>query len=258
MPLPTRGRRGLKAVGPLIGPLLAVLAWYAVTSLRLVNPRLLPGPAETLVQFARIWTTADYLLDIATTLGRMGAGFGLAVLVGVATGLVLGSHSGLYRAVTPLLDFGRSIPVTAVYPIFIIVFGIGGASKVAMVFAASVFVIILNTALGVRAANPMRAAMARLYGATRWQVFRRVVLYDSLFQTLIGIRTSLSLALVVEIVCEMFMGSRRGLGQRLFDSYNTFSSDVLFALVLVAGTLGYALNAAFIAVERRLVHWNRR
>ena len=91
------------------------------------------------------------------------------------------------------------------FPLFLLLFGMGNAGKVAMVFTAAVFVILLNSAYGVSHSSPARARMAQTFGASGWQIFRHITLFEALPHTLVGMRTALSLSLIVVIVSEMFI-----------------------------------------------------
>ena len=186
---------------------------------------------------------------------RMMAGYSLAVVLGVIVGLIIGLIKPLYESCEGIIDFFRSIPVTTLYPVFVLIFGINHSSKIAMVFWSAFFVIILNTAYGVIQSNKVRRKMAKLYGASKFQIFKWITFFDALPQTLIGMRTAISFALIVEILCEMFMGSQFGIGQRITESFTTYAIPELYALILLAGSLGFCFNRIFVYFEKKLVPW---
>jgi NitT/TauT family transport system permease protein len=183
------------------------------------------------------------------------SGYVLAATVGIAVGMLVGLIKPFYDATVGIVDFFRSIPVTSLYPVFVLSLGIGHSSKIAMVFWASFFVIALNSAYGVLQSPKLRAQMANLYGAKGTQIFRWIVFYDALPQTMIGLRIALSYALIVEMLCEMFMGSELGIGQRLTEAWTTYAIDNLYALIMLAGLFGFLLNRVFVYIERRAVPW---
>lgn len=224
-------------------------------SFELLNRTLLPSPLSAIGRFFDIIVSGNILPDLSITLQRMAAGYVLASAIGIPLGLLMGYFLTVFRLFQIPLDFFRSLPVTTLYPLFVLMFGIGHASKIAMVFVASVFVIVLNSAYGVMQSSKIRRQMSQLFGASSFQVFRLVVFYDALPQTLIGLRVAVSYSLIVEIVCEMFMGTQRGIGQRVFEAYNTYSISELYALALLVGLLGYGLNQIFVISEKRLAHW---
>lgn len=237
------------------GPLVIVLTWIVATRVGVINPALLPDFFQTLAQLGRLVFTGDILRDFGESMARMGVGFSLAVLIGVPLGVLIGYFTPLYQTFEIPLDFFRSLPVTTLYPLFVLLFGIGHSSKVAMVVAACVFVIVLNTAYGVMQRKVVRSQVAILFGASRLQLLREVVFWEALPQILIGLRIAISYALIVEIVCEMFMGTQKGLGQRVFEAYNTYFIAELYAIILLVGVTGYVINKLFVLGESRAVHW---
>ena len=261
-PSPTEGQassaasRGwLDLVLPLLGPLLLLASWFLASSLGLVAPLLLPAPQVVLKTLASLLRSGSLFRDIGASLWRWGMGYATGCLVGVPLGLLVGSSLRLYRSPLPLLDFFRSLPVTALFPLFLLLFGIGEEAKIAMAFASTVFVVALNSAYGVLQAQRARIKAARVFGASRWQIFRWVIFFEALPQTLVGMRTTLSLSLIVVIVSEMFIGTKWGLGQRIYDAYTVNLTEELYAVLLVTGLLGYLSNRLFMAIETRLVFW---
>jgi ABC-type nitrate/sulfonate/bicarbonate transport system permease component len=238
-----------------VGPVAVILAWLIVHRLGLLNPTLLPSFPDTLRQLFRLVYTGSILQDFGESMGRMLVGYTLAALIGIPLGVLIGYFSRLYETFEIPLDFFRSLPVTTLYPLFVLLFGIGHSSKIAMVTAACVFVITLNTAYGVMQRKVARTQVALLFGASKLQLLREVLFWEALPQTLIGLRIAISYALIVEIVCEMFMGSQKGLGQRVFEAYNTYFIVELYAIILLVGLTGYFINKLFVIGESRVVHW---
>lgn len=238
-----------------IGPLTMFLIWYVVSILSVFNESLLPSPTETLNRFFKMFISGKIFSDIFASLLRMFIGYICASLSGIVIGLIIGRVSFLFKLSEGMIDFFRSIPVTTLYPVFVLMFGIDHLSKIAMVFWASFFVITLNTAYGVVQSNTTRYLMSQLYGANKFQIFRWVVFYDALPQTLIGLRVALSFSLIVEILCEMFMGSEHGVGQKITEAFTTYNTSELYALILLSGLIGYGLNRLFVSIEKKLVPW---
>jgi NitT/TauT family transport system permease protein len=242
----------------LMGPLALLLLWHVLSVSGLANPRLLPAPDATFARLGEMLAGAGLAQDLIETLARTGAGYGLAAVVGVVLGLAIGSFQHLHRFLEAPLDFFRSLPVTTLYPLFVLAFGIGDVSKTAMIFAASLPVIVINSAYGVLNSNPTRRKMARSYGATQAQRFFWITFYDALPQSLVGLRVALSYALIVAVVAEMFMGTQVGIGQRIFEAYSSYALADLYAIILLTGFVGYGLNQAFVLVEHYVVYWGER
>jgi NitT/TauT family transport system permease protein len=215
----------------------------------------MPSPGKAFARLGELVWSGDIFPDFNASLWRWTTGYAIGCLMGVPLGLVLGTSSVIYRASFSLIDFFRSLPVTALFPLFLLLFGIGDNSKIAMAFAATVFVVILNTAYGVVQAQKTRIRAARVFGASSWQVFKWVTFFEALPATLVGMRTSLSLALIAVIVSEMFIGTQKGLGQRVFDAYTVNLTVDLYAVLLFCGFLGYIVNRLFVQLEKRIVFW---
>ncbi len=247
-----------RAILGLALPVLLVALWQIAAVSGLASSALLPSVDKVARAAWRLIATGSIFPDFGMTVLRMSAGLGAACIVGVALGLAMGASRSIYFATVPTLDFFRSVPVTTLYPIFVLGLGVSHLSKIGMVFVASVFVIALHSAYGVSQANKVRAQMADLYGASPAQKFCWVIFYDALPQTMIGLRIALSYALIVEILCEMFMGSQLGLGQRVIEAFTTYSIDQLLAIVILTGGFGFCLNRLFVLVERRVVPWSGR
>jgi len=251
-------RRYRALLVPAIGPVVLFLLWLAAFELKLVNPKLLPSPVGTLQSLALSIADGSMLFDFLQTVTRTLYAFGIALVAGLPLGLVVGSNRRLYASIEFLIDFFRSTPATAMFPLFLVIFGLGDFSKVAVAAFAAFLIILFNTAYGVMNARQTRILAATVMGASRLRIFRDVLFYETLPQTFIGLRMAISLALVVIIVAEMFIGSDNGLGHRIIDMQMVFNLRQMYATIIMTGVLGYGLNLVFLLLERRLVHWAGR
>jgi len=243
----------------LFGFLFFILLWLlAVDVFNFVNPILLPPLHDVIARLGQLITNGSLARDFLATFMRWAYGFGMGATLGVAAGLALGVAPRIYRILEGPLEFFRAMPVTAIFPLFLILFGIGDASKIAMAFLPTFLLMLINASYGVAHASPERRRAVQVFGATRWQIFRYVVFFEALPQIFIGFRLALSLSLIVTIVSEMFIGTDTGLGQRIYDSYLTSSVTTIYALLLVVGTLGYLVNKASMLLEKRFIFWAGR
>lgn len=241
---------------PLIGVMLLFVVWGLVANAGLVNPVLLPTPIATVGELVRITFQGNLLVDFGATVMRTFQAFLLAAVVGVPLGIVLGSSEKIYRSVEFLIDFFRSTPASALIPLFLLFFGTSDFNKVAIAAFAAVLVIIFNSAYGVINARRSRILAAKVMGANQWQIFKDVLFWESLPQTFIGLRTGISIALVIVIVAEMFIGTQQGLGKRIIDTQQILQVKDMYASILTTGVLGYSLNMLFLLIEKQFVHWS--
>jgi sulfonate transport system permease protein len=241
---------------PLTGPLLLFLLWQTAVSARWLNPVLLPSPGATLGYLVGALRDGSMNQDIDATLYRTLMAFVVAAVTGVPLGVMLGSSERLYRSVEFLVDFFRSTPSSALIPLFMLIFGITDTNKIAIAAFAAVLVILFNSAYGVMNAKKTRIMAAQVMGISRWHVFKDVMLMESLPQTFVGLRTGVSMALVIVIVAEMFIGAETGLGHRIIDAQQLFNIRDMYASILITGAFGYLLNLGFLLIEKRCVHWS--
>lgn len=240
----------------LAGPAALIAVWWILYATEVLDANLLPSPFATLSDTFQNILSGSMLFDAWQTLWRVLKAFFFAALFGIPAGLALGANRSVYRCSEFLIDFFRSTPATAMFPLFLLIFGLGDFSKVAVASFAAWLLIVFNTAYGVMNARPTRLQAARSMGASRLRAFRDVVFFETLPQTLVGLRSAVSLALVVIVVAEMFIGARDGMGKRIIDAQISYDLTDMYGSILVSGALGYMLNLFFIQVETRFVHWS--
>ncbi|MBW4654941.1 MAG: ABC transporter permease [Kaiparowitsia implicata GSE-PSE-MK54-09C] len=241
---------------PLLGVVLLFAVWWLIAVSGWVNQVLLPTPFDTLVQLVSATVTGNMLTDFGATVLRTFEAFIIAAVIGVPLGVALGSSERLYRSVEFLIDFFRSTPASALIPMFILFFGVSDFSKVIIAAFSALLLILFNSAYGVINAKRSRILAAKVMGANRWQTFRDVLLWESMPQTFIGLRSGISIALVIVIVAEMFIGTNQGLGKRIIDAQQVLNVKDMYASILITGLLGYALNMLFLVFEKRVIHWS--
>jgi ABC-type nitrate/sulfonate/bicarbonate transport system permease component len=243
---------------PIIGVVGFIALWYLAVVVEVVDPVLLPDPVDA----ARaVWTgmTGGSLLgDFLRTVERTTYSIVIAAVVAIPLGILLGSSERLYRSVEFVIDFFRSTPASAMFPLFLVIFGVGDETKILVASFGASLVILFNVSYGVMNARKTRILAAKVMGAPRLRVLTDVVLLESLPQTFVGLRNGVSLALVIVIVAEMFIGSVDGLGHQVIDAQMLFEMPEMYAAIFVAGALGYAFNLMFLIIEKRFVHWSGR
>ena len=242
----------------IFGPVIVLAIWWLVTELNLVDPILLPRLDDTLGKFFSLLISAKAFPDLWATVYRTILGFGIASFFGIIAGLVVGKYAGIYKTFEIVIDFFRSLPATAMFPLFLLIFGIGSASKIAIAVFISFWVVLLNSAYGVIHSSKTRTKVAKSLGATDWQIFKDITVMEALPQIVVGLKTAISLSLIVVVVSEMFIGSSSGLGQKIYDSYLTYETVNLYAWLLIVGLVGYILNKFFVLFEKRTLHWAGR
>lgn len=239
----------------LIGPAALILVWLLAGWLNLINPLFIPTLPKVLSSLGEMIVSRILLTDLVNTAWRTLVGFLIAALIGIPIGLILGSSKKIYEASSVLVDFFRSVPGTALFPLFLLFFGIGDEAKIANAVFACALIIIVNAMYGVKNTNRTRVLAAQTMRASPSRIFLRVVLPNALPEIAGGLRIAVSIALVVIVVTEMFVGTASGLGKRIFQTYQLFQIPEMFAAILLTGLFGYGLNLLLVTIERRVIHW---
>lgn len=243
-------------------PVFMVLLWLALTMPGLIKPTepildpvFLPRPDNVMRSLASGILSGTLLIDSLTTIGRSFAGFAIAALLGIPLGLIIGRVEVLSRALQPTIDFFRSVPATALFPLFSYAFGIEDKAKVAVVVYGCSLLILVNTAYGAMQVKQSRLLSARLLGASPSDAFWLIILPESAPGVYAGLRIALSMAFVLIVVTEMFIGTTVGLGHQIMTSQQLYQSADAYAAIVLTGLIGYAANRLVIALERRHLHW---
>ena len=214
-----------------------------------------PPLGDILTAFADTWVFERFSEDVLPSLGRLAAGYVIAAVVGIALGVVLGLQPTLRRMLSPVVEFLRAIPAPALIPFAILVLGIGNDAKIFLIAIVCVFPILLNAIDGVAGVEPTLLDTTRVYRIRTVDRLRYVILPAAAPQIAAGMRTSLSLSLILMVISEM-VASSNGIGYFILQSQRSFAITEMWAGILLLGTLGYLFNAVFTLLERRILAWH--
>lgn len=240
--------------GPLISlilPVVIVVTWWLVSA-ESTSP-FFPPLWQIFETFGQTWPM-HVASDIVPSLWRMFAGFMIAAVIGVVLGALLGRIPIIAEALNPVLQFGRSLPATALVPVAVVLFGIGDLPKILLIAFVSCFPILLNTIDGVRNVDPVLEDVTRSFRLTRMQRVRWVQINAALPQVIAGMRIALSLSFVVMVSSEM-LGSTNGMGYVTLVAQQGFQIPLMWSGLILLGLLGLLINAIFVIVERSLLRW---
>jgi ABC-type nitrate/sulfonate/bicarbonate transport system permease component len=235
--------------------LLALLLtlWWAGS--QTVTRNLIPTPVETALAAVRLWSEGRLPAALASSLSTYLGGFGLAVLVALPLGALMGAFGLLGRTLEIYIYALAATPRVAFIPLIIVLLGLGIEAKLFIVFLGAVMPIIINTYAGVRQADADLVEMARSVGASRLRIFRAVVLPGAVPYILAGLRIGATIGLINTVVAELYTAVT-GLGGLLALYGNTFRMAEYFVVVLTLSAMGVAVTAALRALEIRLTRWS--
>ena len=250
-----RTYKGLKLAAEIAVPI-AILAAWQLWTVRAGNPNF-PRLSTIMVEFQDRWLFSQFGTHVVPSLMRVLLGFTIAAVVGVGLGIPLGMSRWTRALAMPHVEYWRAMPPPALLPISIVLLhDIGDKQKVSLIAFFCLFPILLNTMDGVRGIDPTLLETARSFSIPRQERIRRLVVPGALPQIAAGMRTSLSLAVIIMVVAEYF-SSTNGVGYVLLISKNTFQLETMWAAILLIGIIGYLLNLCYLLAERRFLAWHR-
>lgn len=238
-----------------IAPIIILLAWAIFANLKLISPLFLPTPQAVFLETISLFASGVIVLDILFTLYRTFLGFSIACLIGIPLGLIMGYYNRIYYSLEFIVEFFRSIPATALFPLFLLFFGIGDQSKIALTAWTAGLVLIINSMYGVHLGKELRIKAAKTMKMEGFVLFKKIIFPEALPQIFNGIRIAVSLSLVIVVVTEMFIGTNFGLGHRIIDAQLVYKIPEMYAIIFITGILGFLMNKGVICIEKRVVHW---
>jgi sulfonate transport system permease protein len=231
-----------------------VALWQLIADLRLVSPVFLPGPDRAWASLIRGFTEGDLLAKVIGTLEHMIFGWLVASIVGVALGALIGSSPRARDYIAPSLEFLRPLPVSAIIPLAIALFGLSQTMALFVIAFGAVWPMLLATVHGFAAVEPRLYEVARSLHMSRTAVILKIGLPSASPDILAGMRLSVTVALILSVVCEILAGLD-GLGHWILLSARAFRSADLFAGVILLGMIGYLSSLVVALAERRLLVW---
>lgn len=228
--------------------------WQLVANFKLISPVFLPGPDRAWAALMRGLATGDLTSKLVGTLEHMAYGWLAASIAGIALGALIGSSRLMRAYIAPSLEFLRPLPVSAIIPVAIALLGLTQGMALFVIAFGAIWPIMLATIHGFAAVEPRLYEVARSLQMSRPAVVFKIALPSALPDILAGMRLSLTVALILSVVCEVLAGLD-GLGHWVLLSARAFRSADLFAGVILLGATGYVTSVAMSLAERRLLAW---
>jgi ABC-type nitrate/sulfonate/bicarbonate transport system permease component len=236
---------------------IAVLVGALETAVRAgaVNRAPIPAPSVVMQKLGSLFAGGSVLGPLGETLALLAVAYAGACVLAVATGLLMGRFVWVHGLLEPLVEVLRPLPKPALLPPLILFLGIGTPMKLTIIGLGVFFPVLVNTVQGVRGTEPVLLDMARTFGHGRARTLLTVVLPAALPMVLAGMRVSLGLGLVLVVIAEMLAGTG-GVGFLILDMERSFRVPEMYAWIVILAVTGWALNAVFVRLERRVTHWS--
>jgi ABC-type nitrate/sulfonate/bicarbonate transport system permease component len=227
-----------------------ILFWYLGTTYWGISPILLPNPVKVWAELKDILGTGEFWPDLRVTLTELGIAFAISCAAGVTLGYLISRSQYLIRVFEPLLAGFYSVPIILFLPLYVLFFGLGPGSKIAIGTTISFFPIVLNTIAGFGYVDRIFITAARSMGASNVQMFRYVMLPAALPVILTGLRIGFTVALL-SILGSETIASLEGLGHQIVHLAEGMETARMFAYITFAVVIAACLNTAVSGLERR-------
>lgn len=237
--------------------LAGLIAWEAAARLGWVAAIFFPPPSLIVLTLVDMVRTATFWSALGITLLRLVGGVVIGASTALLLGWVMGTVRGVRITVEPLVALLHPLPKLALFPLFLILLGIGEASKVAVVAVTAFFPVLINTLAGVDQIEQSAWEVAAIYGAGRSLRLRRLIIPGTLPLALVGVRLALNNGLILTVAVEM-LAAQHGLGVQIWLAWQTFRIADLYATLVVIALLGYGGNWWMGSLTRRLTPWQGR
>lgn len=245
-----------------LSPVLLLALWEFFARVGTVDTRFFPAPTtifQTFIQMLRPtaqFPQGELWANLSASLSRIVIGFLVGAVPGIVIGLAMGLFGPIRAIIQPLIDGTFPIPKIAVLPLFIMVFGIGEESKYAIIATAVIYLVLINTAAGVRNIEKIYLDVGKNYHASRWMMFRDVAFPGALPMILAGLRVGMGVALLVIVAAE-FVGAKSGVGYLIWTSWQVFQVEKMYVGLLVTAVLGFGAAVLLNWLDHVLIPWRR-
>ncbi|BAZ43022.1 binding-protein-dependent transport systems inner membrane component [Chondrocystis sp. NIES-4102] len=234
---------------------LPLILWWMVTTLSNIDPKFLPSPANVWSAFIRLWSSGELIQDTVASLWRVGIGFGLALLLAIPVGILMGAFASIRALVEPLFGLIRYMPAPAFIPLLILYLGIGEEAKIALIFIGVFFFISLMVMDTVKFVPKDLIEATYILGGNRLAVLKRVILPYVLPGIIDACRINLAAAWQLVIVSEL-IAANEGLGRRISVAGRFLKTDEIFVGLIVIGIIGLIFDLVFQYLLRVTCKWS--
>jgi ABC-type nitrate/sulfonate/bicarbonate transport system permease component len=229
--------------------------WWSVARTRWADAHSIPSPVAVAATAARELVSRGIWNDLGATMTRVVLGVAIATAVGTTLGVVLASKRRVWFATEATIEFVRSVPPILAYPLFLLALGYGEAARVAAIVFGTTGLVLIEVARALMRAPRARAESVAMAGLGTLDAVRCLHVFEILPAVFTGVRLAFTAALVISIVTEMLVGAPNGLGSRAQNALLEYRADVLWLVILLAGSASALFASVLGTIERRVVDW---
>jgi NitT/TauT family transport system permease protein len=240
----------------LASPLLLLLVWEVLVRVGVLDPRFFPAPSKISETFMALARDGSLWVNTWASLQRLFWGFLLGGTPALLLGIAMGLNRPLRAFVNPLVSTTYPVPKSAIFPLILLIFGLGESSKIVMVAIGVFYPLLINSCTGVVEINKIFLDVGHNFGASRWQVFRTIAFPGALPHIMSGVKLGVGMGLILIAIAEM-IGAKSGLGHLIWNAWEILSVETMYVGLIVIALLGLFFSMILDEIERLLIPWKR-
>jgi len=235
-------------------PFVLLIIWEILVRVGFLDARFFPAPSSIFSTLVDLIRDGSLWSNTWATLLRLFWGFFLGGIPGLLLGIAMGLNRPLRAFVDPLIATTYPVPKSAIFPLILLIFGLGEGSKIVMVAIGVFYPVLINSTIGVLEINKIYLDVGRNFKASRWQTFSTIAFPGAVPHIMSGIKLGLGLGLMLIAIAEM-IGAKSGLGYMIWNAWEILSVETMYVGLIVIALLGFLFSIALNEVERKLVPW---
>jgi ABC-type nitrate/sulfonate/bicarbonate transport system permease component len=241
-------------IGALFFALGLLAIWQVLANMNLISPVFFPPPSRAIAELVERLIDGSAYPPILATCMRMLFGWVCASILGIVLGAVIGSSRIGRDYLEPTLEFMRPLPASAIIPVAILFLGLTNQMSVAVIAFGAIWPVLLSSVYGFSSIQGRLQEVSAVLGLSRTEYLRKIAIPSAMPDILSGIRVSLAISLILAVVTEM-QASLPGIGRDIFMAQRSFRSVDLYGGLIVLGVIGFTVNYALVAFEKRALRW---
>lgn len=237
-----------------LSPIILLLIWQLLGTFGVLDQRFVPTPSSIAKTAYEMTMDGTLMVNLKASFIRIGSGFAIGSVIGVALGVLMGLSRWLRAALDPVVAAVYPIPKISLLPLVMVFFGLGEASKIFIIAFAVVFIVLINTMAGVMSISDIYFDVAKNYRASKIKLFLRVVIPGALPSIFVGLRLAIGVALILIVAAE-FVAAQAGIGYLIWTSFEVMHIEEMFVGIILITLIGLVTTFILKEIERRVLPW---
>jgi ABC-type nitrate/sulfonate/bicarbonate transport system permease component len=240
----------------LASPIMLLVLWEVLVRVGILDARFFPAPSKIFETLMELIRDGSLWANTWASLQRLFWGFLLGAIPALVLGIAMGLNRSLRAIVDPLIATTYPIPKSAIFPLILLIFGLGEASKIVMVAIGVFYPVLINSVTGVLEINKIYLDVGRNFKASRWQTFRTIAFPGAVPHIMSGVKLGIGMGLILIAIAEM-IGAKSGLGFMIWNAWEILSVETMYVGLIVIALLGFIFSMTLNEIEREIIPWKK-